>query len=170
MGRELEHARTEVNGLCYRANTGAVLVPRAAPITTQSPSRLREGLGEGRPPNAPPRKSPSPDPSRKRKGSRRGRFAHSRSPANAGAQDTKHRPPSPWTPACAGERQCDQNGGAVGIACTLPPRRPKPKPARKNFTRATFDMPHHEAHMPSVGTRYRRVPEICHNPKRTWTP
>ncbi len=66
-----------------------------------------------------------------------------------------------WVPAFAG-KQFPQNFRGIRIfqrdtfqepMFPLQPRCPKPTPARKNFTPGTFDMPHPEAHMPSVGTR-----------------
>ena len=62
MARELEQPQAFVNGLYYEANTGLVQVPGSTPSAIQSPSRLREGLGEGRPTNAPPGHAPPPTP------------------------------------------------------------------------------------------------------------
>ena len=69
----------------------------AAKIATEFPSRLREGLGEGRPTST-PREKPLPRPLPQAEGEQKGKFAQPSSPANASAQTH----PNSTTPAEAG--------------------------------------------------------------------
>jgi excinuclease ABC subunit A len=61
---------------------GLVYIDLADGVVPESPSRLREGLGEGSPDSAAPDDSPSPDPSRKREGSSIGGMKNTGVPAN----------------------------------------------------------------------------------------